>query len=274
MEYLLWSAGRALFNLIQFADLKVANGTMAKKRIISPGTKRIRKWVSCIFQTHETSIVDQGMGTTGSNQEVYLGDAYQARKDPEHLPPETFRERIGDHIRIIPRMLRSPNSSFGFRVACATMSVAIIAYLEATQQFFITQRLLWAIIMIAFSMQKTAGQSAFQYVLRTFGTFVAMVASFVIWYIVDGSTPGVIVFLFVWIAAAFYVPIKYPQFAFAGIISAVTVVLIIGYELQVAAIGTTIATSSGQPYYPLYEVSILDFRLFYAALVPLADVQL
>ena len=35
----------------------------------------------------------------------------------------------------------------------------------------------------------------------------------------------------------------------------VTTILIIGYELQVGVIGIELATSNGQPYYPLYELA-------------------
>jgi hypothetical protein len=67
---------------------------------------------------------------------------------------------------------------------------AIVAYLKDTQTFFLRQRVLWAIIMVAISMTRTSGQSVFNFVLRIFGTAAAMVGTYVIWYIVDGKTPG------------------------------------------------------------------------------------
>jgi hypothetical protein len=52
-----------------------------------------------------------------------------------------------------------------------------------------------------------------------------------------------------------YFFLKYPRFIAVWLVSIVTEVLIIGYELQVRKIGITAATQSGQPYYPIYELS-------------------
>ena len=53
-------------------------------------------------------------------------------------------------------------------------------------------------IMVAISMGTTAGQSLFNFVLRIAGTAVAMIGAYIVWYIVDGKIPGVIVFLWLW----------------------------------------------------------------------------
>lgn len=103
-----------------------------------------------------------------------------------------------------------------------------------------------------------------------------MVFSIVLWYIVDGKTPGVIVLLFVFIFLEMYFFIKFPRFIAVSLVTIVTQVLIIGYELQVRKIGIAAAsgthtplfnistsvfadfntrTASGQPYYPIYELA-------------------
>lgn len=69
-----------------------------------------------------------------------------------------------------------------------------------------------------------------QFALRILGTAIAMVASYIIWYIVDGRTAGVLVFLWLWMFCAFYVLLKTPKLIIVGLISAVTAILIIGYE--------------------------------------------
>jgi len=56
-------------------------------------------------------------------------------------------------LRMISHVLASPESAFGFRCACATMSVAIVAYLQHTQTFFTRERLFWSQIMISISMR-------------------------------------------------------------------------------------------------------------------------
>jgi hypothetical protein len=79
---------------------------------------------------------------------------------------------------------------------------------------------------------------------------MAMVFCYIIWYIVDEKTPGVIVFLWLSIFWDFYLLVKFPRFIQACMIMMVTQVMIIGYELQVRKVGVKAATASGQPYYP------------------------
>lgn len=109
--------------------------------------------------------------------------------------------------------------------------------------------------MVAISMSRTAGQSTMNFVLRVGGTAVAMVGSYIIWYIVDGRTPGVIVFLWLWIFCLFYVVFKMPKLVVVGILSIVTAILIIGYELQVQKLGVQVSESNGQPAYPTYTLA-------------------
>ena len=109
--------------------------------------------------------------------------------------------------------------------------------------------------MVAISMTRTSGQSVFNFLLRVFGTVVAMLGSYVVWYIVDGHTAGVIVFLWLWITLNFYVVLKMPKYVVVGILALVTAILILGYELQVKEIGIEISTSNGQPWYPTYELA-------------------
>ena len=78
------------------------------------------------------------------------------------------------------------------------------------------------------------------------------VFSFIIWYVVDQKTPGIIVFLWLFIFIEMYGFLKYPRFIPIWLICIVTQVLIIGYELEVRQLGVAQATSNGQPYYPIY----------------------
>jgi len=104
-------------------------------------------------------------------------------------------------------------------------------------------------------MTPTAGQSVFSFILRIIGTVIAMIFAFLVYYIPDGKTPGIIVFLWVFTSIAWYVPIKRPQFAIIGMISIVTTTLIVGYELEVRKIGTKLATSNGQRYLPIFTLA-------------------
>ena len=150
----------------------------------------------------------------------------------------------------------------------------IIAFLEKTQNFFIAQRLVWAMIIIvrtpsylacpqykaigigmflrllhtdflqAIGMSMTSGQSLFGFFGRIAGTAIAMVLSIVIWYIVDEKTPGIIVFLWLVIFCAMYFFLKFPRFLPISLISIVTLVLVTGYELQVRKLGLAACKSA------------------------------
>lgn len=54
--------------------------------------------------------------------------------------------------------MASPECAFGFRVACATLTIGIVAFLKQSQLFFQEQRLVWAMIIVAIGMSMTSGQ--------------------------------------------------------------------------------------------------------------------
>ncbi|KAF2031165.1 hypothetical protein EK21DRAFT_99917 [Setomelanomma holmii] len=252
--FLLNATGRSIIEFVNFADAH--DQATAKSKLIWPGAKRFKKWLKSIFNDQDAASDDETTiaGTDRSNTTVYMGDAYKSKKDPEHLPPANAWEKFGNVIRSISHFLRSPESSFGFRAACATMSIAIIAFLRPTQTFFVQQRLVWGLIMVAISMTPTAGQSIFQFVLRIAGTLIAMIVAWLMWYIPGQHTAGILVFVFVFVAIGFYIPLKRMDLVIVGLIGVVTATMIVGYELQVRKIGTAAAETNGQPAYPIYEL--------------------
>jgi ABC-type multidrug transport system permease subunit len=225
--FLLNSIGRSTLELVKFADEH--DPATTKNKLIWPGAKRFKKWLRSIFTSQDTTQDDET--TVSSNTTVYLGDAYKHKKDPEHLPPANAWESFGNGVRSVSHFLQSPESAFGFRAACATMSIAIMAFLRSTQTFFVEQRLVWALIMVAISMTPTAGQSVFQFSLRIAGTAIAMVVAWLIWYIPGQHTAGILVFLFLFVAIGFYVPLKRIDLVIAGLISVVTATMIVGYDI-------------------------------------------
>ncbi|KAF2773051.1 hypothetical protein EJ03DRAFT_265527 [Teratosphaeria nubilosa] len=254
IEYLLWSVSQRVSDLICVVEGFQASGKLSKTRLVVPGFKRLRKWFFTIFTQHGESHDDQQIDSGENTTTVYLGDAYKQRKDPDHLPPANAWEKLSNNLRRISHFFASPASSFGFRVSCATMSIAVVAYLHDTQTFFTTQRIFWSQIMISISMSPSAGQSLRNFLLRVFGTFVAMLLAWIAWYIVDGKTAGVLVFYFFFLHFGVWIVLKRPSIIPVGMISQVTLTLILGYELQVRKIGIAIATSNGQAYYPVYEL--------------------
>ena len=170
MQFLLWSTAQAVLDLVKYADNKVEQGIMTKQRLLMPGMKRIRKWISASLSNQDSGVdhVPDTSETTDANIEV--GDAFKEARDPEHLPPTNLWQRFGDGVRGISRILESQESTFGFRVACATLSIGIVAFLRETQAFFVQQRLVWAMIMVAIGMTVTAGAGVFGFIGRIVGT--------------------------------------------------------------------------------------------------------
>lgn len=129
VEYLLTRVGLAALDLVLWADERKQAGALSKTRLILPGVKALKKWLRCAFGREDLSDEHTADYDSAGSQSLYLGQAYQKNKDPEHLPPRNMGEKIGETIRLIPRALRSDASSFGFRVVLATMSVGIICFL-------------------------------------------------------------------------------------------------------------------------------------------------
>ena len=152
IDLLLVSTARATLDLVYFADIKARSGKMDRKHLIAPGYKRFRKWLRSLLNPNEEDSSDDATHamneSSGTGSTVAVGAAYQKRKDPEHLPPQNFSQKVGDVIRLMPSALASSHSSFGFRVACATISIAILGFLGSTHVWYTTQRGFWAVIMI------------------------------------------------------------------------------------------------------------------------------
>ncbi|KAI5461937.1 hypothetical protein BGZ63DRAFT_485166 [Mariannaea sp. PMI_226] len=249
LQHLMRAVGEAIQELVAFGEEKIEDGTMRHKHFIFPCEYLIWKWLRSIFKEQKWSaredfdILEITNGT--------YRDAEGQKRDLEHLPAANAWQQFGNGLRKISSVLGSKESTFGFRVACATLTVGIMAFLEQTQEFFHHQRLDWAMITIALGMTITSGQSVFGFCCRVGGTCAAMVFSLIIWYIVDQKTPGVIVFLWLFIFIEHY-GFRYPKISTAVMITIITQIIIIGYELQVRQLGKSVATASGQPYYPIY----------------------
>lgn len=250
VNFLSSSVGRSVLSLVRYADSLVEDGTMSRKRFINPGWRRLRKLMQDAF-THSSSDETLAAEVNGGSN-VFLGDALNQRRDPEHLAPTNAYEKATELLRKVPALFQSEASSFAFRVVFATMSIGIVCFIRETRNFFLTQRGLWALIMAAISMDPHAGQGIFGFLARTFGTFVAAAASIVIWYMCDRNRPAILVIFLIYMTGWLLFLLKNPRYAVVAIISSVTVILIVGYELQVDVIGQTVAASNGQPVYSIY----------------------
>lgn len=257
IEFLLYLMSRRVYNVIKFSDEMRKSGKLDSKRLVVPGIKRIRKWMHTSLLMHQDSHDEDVMDFNDSPKAIHLGEAYQKKKDPEHLAPQTPWERFSDIFRKMPHFFDSPASRFGFRVAVAVMSLAIINCLEDTQVFFTEQRLFWAQIMTSIGMTPSSGQSLRTFILRVLGTIIAMVLAMIAYYVVNGHPAGVLVFFFVFLHFGNYIVLSRQRLIPVGMISQVTITLIVGYQLQVRKIGIQEATSNGQAYYPLWQLSLI-----------------
>lgn len=177
-----------MLELCKFTDEIVAKGVMTRNRLIVPSFRRVYKWLLSIFDTTDQALADDDR--PGSKKEVTLvfGQSTRQTRDIEHLPPTNAYERFGVKIQRFQGFLKGPEFSFGFRSACATMSCAIIAFLEPTQTLFIHYRLIWSVIIAAIGANMSAGQSGVSYSLRILGSFAALIICYLVWYIPDGHT--------------------------------------------------------------------------------------
>ncbi|RDW67264.1 uncharacterized protein DSM5745_09130 [Aspergillus mulundensis] len=221
---------KATQEFMMFAESKVADGTMSRNRVILP-IHSMLKWLSITRQD-------------SNGQPLY--------PNPEHLPAFTTWEKTSSVLPIISRFLQSPESIFGFRVAAASFCVGILAYLHQTQDFFIRQRCIWAMIVIVIGMSPTSGQTLFGFMTRIAATVVSLALSLMVWYIPDQHTAGVIVFLYLANVFEYYFYVTKPQLFGPSVIAIVTLNVIVGYELQIRKLGLDVGTSNGQPYYPIY----------------------
>ncbi|KAL3457126.1 MFS transporter [Aspergillus heterothallicus] len=231
---------KAATDFISFADGKVADGTMQRSRIIFPRISII-EWLSLSKKGD-----NEGPATSSQDTET------RKYPDPEHLPPSNAWEKASTVLRHISHLIKSEESVFGFRVAAASFCVGILAYLHQTQDFFVRQRCIWAMIVIVIGMSPTSGQTMLGFVTRIAATVVSLALSLMVWYIPDQKTAGVIVFLYLANVFEYYFYITKPQLFGPSVIAIVTLNVIVGYELQIRKLGLEAGTSNGQPYYPIY----------------------
>ncbi|ETN45021.1 uncharacterized protein HMPREF1541_09897 [Cyphellophora europaea CBS 101466] len=253
MQYLTASASSAILDAVRYADELRANGTMARNRLILPGWRRIWKLIYSVIAPEDKSTSLPEPAPTGTT--AGINTTFIARKDPEHLQPTNVYEHITDHMRRSYSILGSPASLFGLRAACATMSLGMLAYFRQTHVFFLQQRGFWATVMIAISLEVTAGRGLFGFVTKIAGTVVAAVVSIAIWYMSDHHAAAIVPLCYIFFALCIGFMVKNPSMIIMGMISMATVALIVGYELQERKIGYQLTVSNGQEYHHVYNLA-------------------
>ncbi|KAL7936849.1 hypothetical protein V8C35DRAFT_209063 [Trichoderma chlorosporum] len=253
-QTLLSSLGEELLNFLAFVD----DCSSRPKRLLIPPFFYPKYWLERFV--HLGGIQQENVSQDTEKQtNVNLGPAFYSPKSPDHLPPSNLVETIGDYIRKISSVFRSDHAAFGLRVVCAIMTIGIIAFLHDSQDFYFKQRFLWALFAIALSMARTAGSSTFLLLGRALGTVASMTTSYIIWYVVDQKTPGILVFLWLWFLVLGYLFVKYPDLFSIWFVALIASIVMIANELQVRKLGTAAILASGQAVYAPYI--IFPYRL-------------
>lgn len=149
------ATGEAVKDFVAFAEEKHRDGSVTKKHLVIPDARRLRKWFASVFKSDDSTAEDSPDIMERGGNVVFLGHGWMQKRDPEHLPPVNVWEKMGNGLRSFSNFFGSAESVFGIRVACATMTIGIVAFLEQTQQFFTQQRLVWAMIIIAIGMTQS-----------------------------------------------------------------------------------------------------------------------
>lgn len=254
-QFILWHLSKAIIEILEFVEAKSDATKLNHRRVILPTREVLVEWFFDMFAVPDSlssvSISDPGIDSDG--QAIFETALYG--RDPLHRAPETLLERIGDGFRSIPHMLRSPHSLFGLRAACASMTIGIIAFLESSRMFYVKQRCLWAIVMTAFAMVNTTGHTLFSFGCRILASLVGTAGSYCIWYIADGNPAGVTVLMFLFMAGCFYCFAVNPKYALLSLVSAVTPIIGVGYELNVKKLGEDYLSAFNTPAFPLYQIT-------------------
>ncbi|KAK9237144.1 hypothetical protein V1525DRAFT_173673 [Lipomyces kononenkoae] len=252
-QFMLWHSSNAISSFLAFVEDKNNSQEWQKNRIIFPSWSELTHWMRAMFAVPESSNIDQILDS--SMDEVGPPGLTTALRgqDPQHLPPNTLWQKFGERLRMIPALLRSSHSLFGFRAVCASMSIGIISYLRTSHIFFVEQRCLWAIVMTAIAMNNTTGQTTYNFILRVLASLAGTIGSYVVWYIVDGHTAGVIVFMFIYMAGSFYFCVVKPKYTLLAIVSAVTPIISVGYAMNVEKISPEILSQTNTVKFPIYQ---------------------
>ena len=130
----------------------------------------MKKWLFSLFNKEDGGPNNTPDFTEAGGSRVISGQSFEAEKDPDHLPPTNRWQVFGKSLRKTCGILGSPESAYGLRVALATLSISIIAFLENTQIWYLKQRIVWAVVMISIGMTLSAGDGVFGFLARVGGT--------------------------------------------------------------------------------------------------------
>jgi len=206
VEFLIYATAQEIRALILFTDGLRTNGALSRKQFILPRMKLLRKRIGKLFSRHQTEDIvgeeypiDEGTVFT----EAFTGRVNRIFIEFKLLTVETaaqptvsspILQAVFKSLAAVGNFFASPYSQFGLRAAYATVAGTLPAFFSGSYAFFIQYRGVWITITVVIAMSPTTGASIYGLFKRLLGTIVGGVLAMVVWYIVDGHIPGVIVF--------------------------------------------------------------------------------
>lgn len=184
----------------------MADETLKSYRVILPGHASLKKWFS-LLQSENNEVSESTPRECRETEEVHFPDS-------EHRPPENLWEKSSNIFRVLRRAFISEHSLFGLRVAAASFSIGILAFLHSTHKFFHHQRLEWVMGLIVIGMNPTTGETFFGLTSRIIGSAISVALCLGIWYAVDKNTTGIIILLY--FANMIEVRLSYQSFYMMG----------------------------------------------------------
>ncbi|GAM41508.1 hypothetical protein TCE0_042r14680 [Talaromyces pinophilus] len=215
--------------LIKFADSKVADKTLKSYRVILPGHAVLKEWFSLV-QPQNNELSQSTPRECREAEEVHFPDS-------EHMPPENLWENLSNIFRVLRRAFISEHSLFGLRVAAASFSIGILAFLHRTYKFFHRQRLEWIMGLIVIGMNPTTGETFFSLTSRIIGSAISVALCLGIWYAVDKNTAGIIILLYFANMIEYWFYVKRPRLLDSSVIAIVTLIEIIAAALELPIVG-------------------------------------
>jgi hypothetical protein len=144
------------------------------------------------------------------------------------------------------------------------MPIGIVAFLPSSEAFYAQQRFLWALYAILLSLNETSGSSTQSLIFRFIGTLASMVASYIAWYVPDQKTPGILIFIWIWLAVLEYLYAKFPRIQPSWFVALIAAIVMVGNELQVRKLGVAAVEAESQAIYPPYV--LFQYRMAIVAL--------
>ncbi|KAI5478848.1 hypothetical protein MNV49_004580 [Pseudohyphozyma bogoriensis] len=160
---------------------------------------------------------------------------FTAPRHPDYVPPTSTLQLVGIKFYNWSHFLSRPDVLFGVKAAILISLVALPAYFRSSTYFYYKQRGLWVCIMAALTSTAYVGDTTFGFYMRVIGTFSGAVIGMVVWYIGAGHGTGnpygmaaicAVVFPLLMFHRVHFTPV------IAGILPAVTAMLVIGYSWQ------------------------------------------